>query len=270
MSGELPGFRNPVWIIFETEFTRLIKSRKLKVLFIITLFPSIIYLLNPNPSGTGSDAMVESFETLMIDLLPNYWLGIIGQFIAIILMSDLLASEIDKGTIRLLLARPVRHAEIVISKFLAGLAILTVLYGSPYSVIWLYNPLVYGAGLEGLWNGLPDLLLVLGATLLILALLGSLAMMVSVIITRPLYASLAAFGAVFLLEFLIPQIPYIGGAEQYTITYQVSVILNSGFNKLSLPSISGDPLSTLIYTCILTLIFIVASWIILSFRDFPG
>ncbi|CAB49965.1 ABC transporter permease [Pyrococcus abyssi] len=144
---------NSFWVIFESELRRIIRARKFKILLAVTFFPSLLYLLNPNPSGEGVDAMLKAFEALMLELLPNYWLGIIGQFITIILMCDLLASEIDRGTIRLLLAKPIKLSVLIASKFLAGISAIAMLFGIPYAVIWLYNPLVYGTGIKGLWRG---------------------------------------------------------------------------------------------------------------------
>ncbi|NJE04902.1 ABC transporter permease [Thermococcus sp. M36] len=259
----------PFQVIFEGEFKRLIRSRKLKVLFLITFFPAFIYLLSPNATGSGVDVMLKAFQSLMLDLIPNYWLGIIGQLIAIILMSDLLASEIDRGTIRLLLARPVRLSELVGGKFLAGLSALALLFGIPYAVIWLYTPLVYDTGVKGLSQGFPDFALAFGATLLVLAFLGALAMLVSVVITRPLYASLATFGIIFLTQFLIPQIPYIKNPEHYTLGYQAVVLLKSGFEKVDLTSFTGNPTHTVLVFVALTVILLLVTWKILTSRDFP-
>ncbi len=268
MRGNLKPFQSALWVVFESEFRRLIRSRKLKVLFLATFFPAFIYLLSPNATGSGVDVMLKAFQSLMLDLIPNYWLGIIGQLIVIILMSDLLAGEIDRGTIRLLLARPVRLSEVVTAKFLAGLGALAVLFGIPYTVIWLYNSVVYDTGANGLWNGLPDFLLALGATLLVLALLGALAMLVSVIITRPLYASLATFGVVFLLQFLLPQIPYIKNPERYTLGYQAVVLLKAGFDKVDLSTFVGNSTYTTVFFGAVGAIFLAVAWAVLINRDF--
>ncbi len=265
MSDSFPG---AFPVILEGEFRRLIRSRKLKILFVVTFFPALIYLTSPNATDKGVDAMLKSFQALMLDLVPNYWLGIIGQLIAIILMSDLLASEIDKGTIRLLLARPIRLSELVAAKFLAGISALAVLFGVPYTVIWLYNPVVYDTGMKGLSKGLPDLALVLGATILVLASLGALAMLISVIVTRPLYASLSTLGVIFLLQFLLPQIPYIKNPERYTLGYQTVILLKSGFEKVDLTSFTGNPAHTAAIFVLLGLGFLLMTWWILLHRDF--
>ncbi len=262
-------FETALWVVFESESRRLLRSKRFKILFAVTFFPSLIYLLNPSPSGEGIGPMLKSFEALMLDLLSNYWLGIIGQLIAIIIMCDLLASEVERGTIRLLLAKPLRLSTLIAAKFLAGISVLTLLFGVPYTVIWLYNPLVYKTGLSGLWRGLPDLILVLGVSVLILELLGALSMLVSVLINRPLYASLTTFGAVFILQFLVPQMPYLQNAERYTLPYQTAVLLKAGFERIDLSRFTGAPSHSAIALSVLIPVLLFPAWAILVRRDFP-
>ncbi|WP_297508657.1 ABC transporter permease [Thermococcus sp.] len=262
-------FLSPLWVIFSTESIKLLRSRKFKVLLAITLFPSVIYLLSPNPIGSGVEGMRKAFQALMLDLLPNYWLGIIGQLIVIILMSDLLAGEIDRGTIRLLIAKPLRLSELVAAKFLAGLSTLVLLFGIPYVVIWLYNPVVYGTGVNGLGEGFGDFLYVLGVTVLLVASIGALSMLLSVVISRPLYASLATFGLLFLLQFLIPQIPYISNPESYTLGYRAVLLLKSSFHEVDLSGFQGSSEYTAFFFIFLTVLLLVLTWVALERREFP-
>ncbi len=259
---------NGFFVILETEFRRITRSRRFLAILLVTVFPAVIYLFNPEATGKGLDAMLEAYQSLMAELVPSYWLGVIGQLLAIILMSDLLASEIDKGTIRLLLAKPVKMSEIIMGKFAAGILALTTLFIIPYIVIWLYNPVVYGTGYNGLAKSISDVLLVAAATILVLAALGSLSMMVSALITRSLYASLVSFGIVFLSQYIIPQIPYVENPSHYTIGYQVLVILKEGFERINLQSIQGNSCHTIVFFSTLTTAFLAATWVFLTRRDF--
>jgi ABC-2 type transport system permease protein len=245
------------------------KSRRFKVLLAVMIFPAIIYLFSPNPNGEGIDAMRKAFQGLTVDLLPNYWLGIIGQLIIIILMSDLLASEIDKGTVRLLIARPVRISELVAGKLLAGLGVLAVMFAASYVIIWLYNPVVYGVGLDGLWESLGDFLPAIGVSILVASLLGALSMLISVVISRPLYASLTTFGVIFLLQFILPQIPYVHNPRQYTLGYQTVVLLKGSFDKVNLSAFSGDPSTTFISFVTMILVLLLLTWGAMMRREFP-
>ena len=252
--------------VFETEFLRLLRSRKFKLLFIVTLFPSIIYLLSPNASGTGVEHLKEGFEAVFLDLLPNYWLGIIGQLIAVIIMSDLLAGEIDRGTIRLILARPVRMSSFLAGKFLAGLSALAILFGVPYAVIWLYSPLPYHAGFDGVKALARDFGVLVGSTIVILAFLGALSMFLAILVKRPLYATLATFGLLFLGQFLLPQIPYIDHPERLTLGYQALVMLKSSFGSLT---VIGTPWKTVEALLGVSTVLLVLTWALLLEKEFP-
>ena len=252
--------------IFETELTRSLRSKKFKLLLVVTLFPIVIYILSPNSAGTGAEALRKGFESLFNDLLPNYWLGIIGQLIAVIIMSDLIASEIDKGTIRLILAKPVKLEEFLAGKFLAGLSTLTLLFGVPYLVAWLYTPLPYHAGLHGLRVVVGDFGAVLGVTVLTLSFVGSLSVVMAVTVRRPLYATLATFGVLFLGQFLIPQIPYLSHPERFSIGYQALVMLKTSFSNVN---VIGTPWKTAVAFAGASVTLLFLAWIALTRKEFP-
>ncbi|WP_297458132.1 hypothetical protein [Thermococcus sp.] len=44
----------------------------MKILFLVTFFPALVYLISPNAAGRGVEATLESFETPMVDLLSSY------------------------------------------------------------------------------------------------------------------------------------------------------------------------------------------------------
>ena len=69
MRSSLPGAFPP---IPGREFRRLIPSRRMKILFLVTFFPALVYLISPNAAGRGVEATLESFETPMVDLLSSY------------------------------------------------------------------------------------------------------------------------------------------------------------------------------------------------------
>ncbi len=179
-------------------------------------------------------------------------------------MSDLLASEIDRGgTIRILLTKPIRKSEIVLGKFLSGITAIAVIFGVPYLIMQVYMVLLYKSGFEGGFRTtFDDLLFATGITLLVLGSLGAVSMLLSVILSRPLYASLASFGLVFTAQFILPQLPFFDDPERFNLSYQIGVLLKKGFTlNTGLDSYKGDPgmsalffLSVILVSLILTLL----------------
>nr|CCE70464.1 TPA: hypothetical protein PAB1670 [Pyrococcus abyssi GE5] len=109
----------------------------------------------------------------------------------------------------------------------------------------------------------------MGVSVLVLASLGALSMLISVIITRPLYASLVTFGIIFILQFLLPQIPYIKESSKYSLSYQTMVLLKSGFEKVNLLKFTGIPEHSEIAFIVLALLMLLLAWSVLSRREFP-
>lgn len=232
-----------IGVLYSSEVSRTIRARRFKVMLAAMLLPVIVYFFTHGEiTEYGARALERSFQIVASEFMVNFWLSVIGQLVAIILMSDLLASEIDRGTIRLLLTRPIRKSEIVFGKFLAGITGLTILFGVPYLLLQIYGVLLYKAGLEGFTATLDETLYALGVTLLLLGSLGALAMLLSILVSRPLYASLSAFALVFVAQFILPQLPFFDNPERFTLNYQVGVLLKSGFTlHAGLDAYKGEP-----------------------------
>ncbi|WP_048148735.1 ABC transporter permease [Palaeococcus ferrophilus] len=232
-----------IGVLYSSEVSRIIRARRFKVMLAAMLLPVIVYFFTHEEiTEYGARALERSFQIVTSEFMVNFWLSVIGQLVAIILMSDLLASEIDRGTIRLLLTKPIRKSEIVFGKFLAGLTGLAILFGVPYMLLQVYGVLLYKAGLEGFTATLDETLYALGVTLLLLGSLGALAMLLSILVSRPLYASLSAFALVFVAQFILPQLPFFDNPERFTLNYQVGVLLKSSFTlHAGLDAYKGEP-----------------------------
>ncbi|MFA4645683.1 ABC transporter permease [Pyrococcus kukulkanii] len=246
-------------VLYLNEVSRILKTRRFKVMLATMLLPVVVHFFtHEEVMEYGAKILERSFQIVTSEFMVNFWLGIIGQLVAIILMSDLLASEIDKGTIRLLLTKPIRKSEIVLGKFLAGITSIAILFGVPYLILQIYEVLLYKAGFEGFKATFDDVLYATGVTLLLLGALGSLAMLLSVIVSRPLYASLSAFALVFVAQFILPQLPFFDNPERFTLNYQVGVLLKRHFTlHTGLDAYKGDPNTTILFfidTILLTLL----------------
>ncbi|AIU70862.1 ABC transporter permease [Thermococcus eurythermalis] len=238
-----------IGVLYSSEVSRILRARRFKVMLAAMLLPVVVYFFTHEEiTEYGAKALERSFQIVTSEFMVNFWLGVIGQLVAIILMSDLLASEIDRGTIRLLLTKPIRKSEIVFGKFLAGMTGIAVLFGVPYLVLQIYGVLLYKAGLEGFRATFDEALYALGVTLLLLGALGALAVLLSVVVSRPLYASLSAFALVFVAQFILPQLPFFDNPERFTLNYQVGVLLKSHFTlHAGLDAYKGEPRMTALF-----------------------
>ncbi|AIF69623.1 ABC transporter permease [Palaeococcus pacificus DY20341] len=259
-------------ILYQNEIIRLLKSRRFKVMLSVMLLPVVVYFFTHEEiTEYGVKALERSFQINMSEFMINFWMGVIGQLIVIILMSDLLASEIDKGTMRLLLTKPIRKSEIVIGKFSAGMTALAVLYGIPYLTMQIYGVLLYKSGFEGFTSTLNDFLFALGVTLLLLGSLGAFAMFLSIIVARPLYASLASFAVVFIAQFIIPSLPFFDNPERFNLSYQVGVLLKKGFSlHTGLDAYKGDPNMSALFFLSIILISLILTLVGIYRKEYEG
>ncbi len=87
----------------------------------LLFFAVLLVFLGASPT-TGLDAdpitlLVASLATLSVYLLP---------LIALLLSFDSIAGEVDRGTLQLLLATPIRRSELLLGKFLGHVSVLAI------------------------------------------------------------------------------------------------------------------------------------------------
>lgn len=95
----------------------------------LLFFAVLLVFLGASPT-TGLDAdpitlLVASLATLSVYLLP---------LIALLLSFDSIAGEVDRGTLQLLLATPIRRSELLLGKFLGHVSVLAIAVGVGYGL----------------------------------------------------------------------------------------------------------------------------------------
>lgn len=97
-----------------------------------------------------------SLSTLSVYLIP---------LIALLMSYDALAGEVERGTLALTLATPIRRSELFLGKFLSQTVAVGVAIGFGFGIAGLAVGLVYGAGADGIlaWLRLMGASVALGA-----------------------------------------------------------------------------------------------------------
>ncbi|MBC7095083.1 MULTISPECIES: ABC transporter permease [Thermococcus] len=259
-------------VLYQNEVYRLLKSRRFKVMLVLMLLPVVIYFFTHEEiTEYSAKALKISFQINISQFLINFWASVIGQLIVIIIMSDLLASEIDRGTIRLLLVKPIKKSEIVFGKFFSGITTVSLIFGIPYLVMEIYMVLLYKSGFEGFTATFDDFLYALGVTILVLGSLGAVSMLLSVILSRPLYASLASFGLVFTAQFILPQLPFFDNPERFNLSYQIGVLLKRGFTlHTGLDTYKGDATMSALFFLSVILLSLTFTLLGLYRKEYEG
>lgn len=95
----------------------------------LLFFAVLLVFLGASPTA-GLDAdpialLVASLATLSVYLLP---------LIALLLSFDSIAGEVDRGTLQLLLATPIRRSQLLLGKFLGHVSVLAIAVGVGYGL----------------------------------------------------------------------------------------------------------------------------------------
>ena len=144
-----------------TEFRLAFRNRwVLLSTLAFTLFALALAFLGSGPSGALKvDALTltaASLSTLTVYLVP---------LMALLVSYDSIAGEIERGTLALVLATPVKRGELVLAKFCGHLAVLTLAIAVGYGIAGLVIAVVHGANPAGLvaWGRLVATAVLLGA-----------------------------------------------------------------------------------------------------------
>lgn len=214
--------RSGLVAIFINELRVIISSRRFKIFLFIMFFPSITSLFTGPSSTVFTDKTFEASVGLNV---LNFWAGLPGQIMVIIIASELIAREFEKGTIKLIFNSPTRKSSIVLGKYLA-LFFLTLIVS--FSSVFLFAcvlDLKNGKGGEMFYKHLVDLSIASLITTMGLLTISSIAIVVSTFSKKSLYAGVISI-FVLLTTLILPYlIPVLTNPEVYTINHQLGVLL---------------------------------------------
>jgi len=258
--------------IAREETTRILNSRKFKIILFVMFLPVIIFLLESgelNPADYGIDATVLAFEQAAGGNIISFWVALPAQFLVILIASELIAGEVENETLTLLIVKPVRRADILFGKLLAFIISILFITFVPLLGFAGLTTLVYQGGRSGFWEILKGPF-AFGEGVLILGLLtvGCYAIMFSSITRKSLYGALASLLTLFLFNLFVPNLSFLG--PSYTLEYRLGLILEEGY-RLAVESkiYSGDPVLTFAILSWLNILFLVIALIALFRREMP-
>jgi len=267
------GIRNIKFIVvMEYELRRIIGSRKFKLMLAVMLLPDIMFLLGLGgitPAETGVDICLEEFWRQAEDLILNFWTGLPAQLLAILIASELLAGEYENETFKLLVTKPVKKSGVVLGKWLAFLISMVLITLLPLLLLALLISLAY----RGYWDALiailsydfwaGELTMMVGLTTI-----GTFTLLFSAFLSKSLYAALSSFAIILIYQLLVPSIAWLENPLQYTLSYQLGVILEElGFVLPEGRMYEGDIYITLPALYIVNLLFLTVAIVSVFFKE---
>ena len=208
---------------------------------------ALLFLLNlPKPKRNFRN-LIEShgyiferyFSGLTLGLLVLMWtMFLLGALYLALVAGDVVSKEVEEGTMRMMLCRPVSRARIVILKYLAcviytfaligfiGLSALAT--GSIYKGfggLFVFAPMEKIVALHEMWPGLARYLASLPLLALCLTSITSLGFMFSCFNMKPAAATIVTL-SVFFFDYIFHGIPYFESLAPYFLATHMSTWLH--------------------------------------------
>ncbi|MDB6152778.1 MAG: hypothetical protein JWL90_1231 [Chthoniobacteraceae bacterium] len=231
------------------EFKKLFARKRTYIGFVAFLIVecAVLFLLNlPKPkeffrhtiekNGYGFD---EYFSGLTLGLFMLEWTTLLlgGLYLSLV-SGDVVAKEVEDGTMRMMLCRPVARTRIIIIKYLACLGYTGVLIGfigvtaliagicyRGLGGLFVFAPLEKIFALYKMQEGLVRYFGALAMLAFSLATISSIGFMFSCFKIKPATATISTLSLVF-LDSIFRNIPYFESLQPYFITTHMSTWLN--------------------------------------------
>lgn len=201
-------FPSKFFMIAGSTIAQLIRNKRFYIVIIYFLLPvlgNILAVIVPSePLETGRSQAVFHIHSALYNTYSTWWLSVFGQLFIVLLSSDLIASEFEKGTILTLKSRPVRDWEIFFGKLLGSVAIIFLMVFPSTIIIYCIQIAIYAPKDFAwvFWHSLDELLVSNLVVFLGILLLLAVAFFFSAIFNKALQAILISLLVIFSIELL--------------------------------------------------------------------
>jgi ABC-2 type transport system permease protein len=212
-------------------------------------------------------------------LIIVFTISLLGALYVALVGGDMVAKEVEDGTMRMILARPISRLRLLAVKWAACalytfllmifLGITSLLAGALYrrglGNLFVFVPheglfSVFGTG-EGLWRYARSVLF-LG---LVTQIIAAAAFMFSCFNMKPAAATILTLSLMF-VDFVLRNIPYFDSFKKYFITYHTACWVRTYFEVVPWPGIA----ESLVYLGALSLTFWIVGAMAFCARDFKS
>ncbi len=259
-----------IHIIALTTLKQLLNNKRFYIVSVFYALPVLAnvlgYALGFQPFKTGKAIAVYNVHLALNSAMNEWWLSIFGQMFIVLLASDLISNEFDKGTILSLKSRSISDFDIFFGK-LAGISCIVLLLIFPGALLIYVTQIFVFAGEDNFWwvfwHSLDELLVACLIIFLGILLLLAICLFFSTIFNRTLQATIVALIAIFSVQF-ISTIFSFGNSVigKLNITYYLNLFLDPIFYNIKI-SESADPILWSLLGFVGVIVLILASGFII-------
>jgi ABC-type transport system involved in multi-copper enzyme maturation permease subunit len=200
------GYGRNIPIIAKDVLSSSLKEKRFYLAAIyFVLIPVVLNIFNNIGSTlvqSGSGIALYYAQTAILQEFKSIYISFfLGQILLVILAADLIAGEVEHGTISLLKTKPVYDSEIILGKFLGSMGVISIL--DLPAIIYIYFSFL--TKLDATWPGayfgtLDEIIMALIVLLLLQSIIVAMTIMLSTVFAKTLYAILASLLALFIIS----------------------------------------------------------------------
>ncbi|MHA1303755.1 MAG: ABC transporter permease [Candidatus Heimdallarchaeaceae archaeon] len=202
------GLSRRTFLLAGHTFTQSIKNKRFYIVLFYFLLPVIAnlfsFVLVDSSYYSGKAYAVYQIHQALNSTLVDWWMSIFGQMFIILIASDIISSEFEKGTILALKSRSISDLDIFLGKFI-GITLLSSLLVIPGAVI-IYIAQIWSYAAKSFWwvfwHSLDELIASILIVMLGIILLLSVCFLFSSIFNKSLQATLVTLLVVFAVQLL--------------------------------------------------------------------
>ncbi len=256
-------------------FIQSIKNKRFYIVLFYFLLPVLadffeLVVASNSSYYTGKAYAVYHIHLALNSALTDWWLSIFGQMFIVLIASDIISSEFEKGTILSLKVHPISDMDIYLGKFIGITSLSSLLIILSAFIIYIVQIAHYASKYFWwvFWHSLDELLVSILVDLLGVALLITICLFFSSIFNKSLQATLITLIVVFAIQLLSSVFSFSDNLiSKFSITRYLHHFLKPVFYNINLASSSGSIVFELLGFIGVILAFFIGGFLIFKNKE---
>ncbi len=263
-----------LFIIVTHTYKQILRNKRFFIVLIYFLLPILGNFLNfliaPSNFYSGKAYAVYRIHQTLYSTMNDWWLSIFGQMFIILLTSDLIASEFERGTILVLKSRSVSDSDIFFGKLIGVSLIILSLILPGALLIYIAQASVFAPN-DFWWvflHSLDELIVSTLVLFLVMLMMLSISFLFSTIFNKSLQATLVSLLVIFSVQFISLIFSLSDSIiSKVNFLYYLNLFLDPIFYNLSLSNSSNTIIGSLLGFIAIIILFLTGGFLIFKNKE---
>lgn len=261
-------------IIIRHTYKQILRNKRFFIVLIYFLLPVLgnflDFLISPSNLYSGKAYAVYRIHQTLNSTMNDWWLSIFGQMFIILLTSDLIASEFERGTILVLKSRSVSDSDIFFGKLIGvSLIILSLIFPGAL-VIYIAQASVFAPNdfWWVFWHSLDELIVSTLVLFLIILMIISISFLFSAVFNKSLQATLVSLLFIFSIQFISLIFSLSDSIiSKVNFLYYLNLFLDPIFYNLNLTPSSTSIIGSLLGFIVIVILFLTGGFLVFKNKE---